>query len=61
MLKKDAFCLDCFGLFCRHDLNSSSVLHDLRNLDDCTSILNLVCIKSSLQIVVDHHMLSLSL
>ena len=23
------------GLFCRHYLNRSSVLHDLRNLDDC--------------------------
>ena len=27
----------CFllGLFCRHYLNRSSDLHDLRNLDDC--------------------------
>ena len=37
----------CFwlGLFCRHYLNRSSVLHDLRNLDDCYVDLEYILFK----------------
>ena len=46
-LTKDAFCLDYCPI-----LEMSTI---------ATSILNIFCIKSSLQNVVDHYMLSLSL
>ena len=57
-LIKDAFCLDYFAVITK---NRSSVCTILEISTIASSILNIFCIKSSLQNVVDHYMLSLSL